>query len=48
MLPGMGGAAVYEDLMVPGTIDFQKIENLRSKIDLATMVMGDEYRKWII
>jgi hypothetical protein len=48
MLPGMGGAAIYEDLMAPGTIDFQKANNLRKKIDLSTMVMGDDYRKWII
>jgi hypothetical protein len=40
--------AIYEDLMAPGTIDFQKAQNLRAKIDLATMVMGDEYLKWII
>jgi hypothetical protein len=48
MLPGMGGAAVYEDLMAPGTIDYQKANNLRKKIDLATMVMGDDYLRWIV
>lgn len=48
MLPGMGGAAIYEDLMAPGTIDFQKANNLRKKIDLATMVMGDDYLRWIV
>jgi hypothetical protein len=48
MLPGMGGAAIYEDLMAPGTIDYQKADNLRKKIDLATMVMGDDYLRWII
>jgi hypothetical protein len=40
--------AIYEDLMVPGTIDFKKANNLRKKIDLSTMVMGDDYLKWII
>jgi hypothetical protein len=48
MLPGMGGAALYEDLMTPGTVDFQKAENLRNKIDLSSMVMGDDYMRWII
>lgn len=48
MLPKMGGAALYEDLMTPGTVDYQKAENLRNKIDLSTMVMGDDYMKWII
>jgi hypothetical protein len=34
--------------MAPGTIDYQKADNLRKKIDLATMVMGDDYLRWII
>jgi SNF2-related domain len=40
--------AIYEDLMCPGTLDYQKVDNLRRKIDLATMVMGDDYLKWIV
>lgn len=40
--------AVYADLVAPGTIDGRKIANLRKKIDLATIINGDNYKEWLI
>lgn len=36
------------DLVVPGTLDEKVVAALRSKIDVASGIMGDEYRKWLI
>lgn len=38
----------YVDLRVPGTVDELIIEGLRGKIDLASVVTGDDYKKWLI
>lgn len=37
----------YIDLRVLGTVDEHIIENLRGKLDIATQVMGDGWRKWL-
>jgi hypothetical protein len=36
------------DLCAPGTIDEKKIWALRKKLDIATLIHGDGYRKWIV
>lgn len=36
------------DLVVPGTIDEKVIQSLRNKIDVASAIMGDGARSWLI
>lgn len=36
------------DLITPGTVDVRIIESLRKKINMATTINGDEWRKWLI
>jgi len=36
------------DLVARGTIDERIVEALRNKIDIASQVMGEEIRKWLI
>lgn len=36
------------DLVATGTVDEKIIEALRKKIDLATMITGDNYKEWLI
>jgi hypothetical protein len=38
----------YVDLIVPGTVEEVIIKALRKKIDLAAMITGDDYRRWLI
>lgn len=38
----------YVDLIVPGTSDSIIIQALRKKIDISTIIMGDDYKKWLI
>lgn len=38
----------YVDLMVPGTVDERMIKTLRAKIDMSTVINGDNYREWLI
>lgn len=37
----------YVDLRAPGTVDETIIDALRNKIDLASKVTGEEFRKWL-
>jgi hypothetical protein len=46
--PRGAGSATYADLCADGTIDNDKIHNLRGKLDIATLIQGDDYRKWLI
>lgn len=46
--PRGAGKAMYADLVARGTIDERKIKNLRNKIDLASLISGDNYREWLI
>lgn len=41
-------AADFIDLIVPGTVEMKTLEALRAKIDLATVINGDNYKEWII
>lgn len=38
----------YVDLLAEGTIDWKIVENLRKKIDVATMMNQEDYREWLI
>ena len=38
----------YIDLISDGTVDEFIVKNLRGKINLATKVLGEEFKKWLI
>jgi SNF2 family DNA or RNA helicase len=38
----------YIDLMAPGTVDEKIVKALRSKIDIATQVLGEDLKQWLI
>lgn len=38
----------YVDLIVPGTIETKILEALRKKIDIASLINGDNYKEWLI
>ena len=38
----------YIDMIVPNTIEDKILEALRAKIDMATVINGDNYREWLI
>lgn len=45
---GQHWPCAYGDLQAAGTVEEKIVTNLRAKIDLATAVMGDGYRSWMI
>jgi SNF2 family DNA or RNA helicase len=45
---GKANQVLYVDLLCPGTVEEKIVTALREKIDLATVITGDEYRKWLI
>lgn len=38
----------YVDLVARGTVDEKKLKALRAKINMATVINGDNYREWLI
>lgn len=38
----------YIDLIAPGTVDEKIVQALRNKINIATQVMGEDIRQWLI
>jgi SNF2 family DNA or RNA helicase len=38
----------YIDLISPKTVDEKIVQALRAKIDIATQVMGEELKEWLI
>ena len=38
----------YIDLISPGTVDEKIVKSLRDKINIATQVMGEELKSWLI
>jgi len=44
---GQTNKVTYVDLVTPGTIDEKILEALRSKIDLASEVLGENARSWL-
>ena len=45
---GQTNKVTYIDLIVPKTVDEKIIKSLRSKINLATQVLGEDYRQWLL
>lgn len=45
---GLRHSAVYQDYIARGTIDERKVHNLRNKLNLSSIVNGDNYRQWLI
>ena len=45
---GQTKSVTYVDLMVPGTVDEKIVKALRSKIDIANEVLGEELKDWLI
>lgn len=45
---GQTESVTYVDLCCAGTVEEKIIEALRGKMDLATIVNGDDYRQWLI
>lgn len=45
---GQTNKVTYVDMMVPNSVESKIIKSLRSKIDLATAVTGENYREWLI
>ena len=38
----------YIDLISPGTVDEKIVKALRDKIDIATQVLGEDLKQWLI
>ena len=45
---GQTKSVTYIDLIAPKTIDEKIVEALRSKIDIASTVLGEDIKKWLI
>jgi SNF2 family DNA or RNA helicase len=45
---GQTKSVTYIDLISPKTIDEKIVEALRGKIDIATHVLGEDLKKWLI
>ncbi len=45
---GQRSNVTYVDIVVPGTVDEKILIALRSKINIATQVMAEGYKKWLI
>ena len=45
---GQTNKVTYIDFFVPGTVDEKILKSLRSKINLATQVLGEDYREWLL
>jgi SNF2 family DNA or RNA helicase len=45
---GQKSSVLYIDLMSPGTIDEKIVGALRDKINIATLVLGEDIKKWLI
>jgi len=45
---GQTETVTYVDLVAPGTVEEKILAALRAKIDIASTVLGDGYREWLI
>ena len=45
---GQVNKVTYIDLISEGTIDEKIVQSLRGKIDIASEVMGEEIKQWVI
>ena len=44
---GQTGSVTYVDLIAEGTIDEKIVKSLRSKINIANEIMGEDIKDWI-
>ena len=44
---GQTGSVTYVDLIAEGTIDEKIVKSLRSKINIANEIMGEDFKDWI-
>jgi SNF2 family DNA or RNA helicase len=45
---GQVNKVTYIDLISEGTVDEKIVQSLRSKIDIASAVMGEDIKQWLI
>ncbi len=45
---GQTRRVTYVDMMVPNTVEVKIIKSLRKKINMATVITGENYREWLI
>ena len=45
---GQVNKVTYIDLISEGTVDEKIVQSLRSKIDIASAVMGEDVKEWLI
>jgi len=45
---GQTNKVTYIDFIVPKTVDDKILKSLRSKINLATQILGEDYREWLL
>lgn len=45
---GLKHSVSYLDFQTPGTVDVRLVKSLRKKLDLATIINGDNWREWLI
>lgn len=45
---GKMNSVAYVDLITRGTVEEKTIKSLRGKIDMATVINGDNYKEWLI
>lgn len=45
---GQTSKVTYVDLLTPGTVDEHIVKALRSKINIASQVLGEEFKQWLI
>jgi SNF2 family DNA or RNA helicase len=45
---GQTNKVTYIDLISEGTVDEKIVQSLRSKIDIASAVMGEDVKQWLI
>jgi SNF2 family DNA or RNA helicase len=45
---GQRNTVTYVDLIAEGTIDERIVKALRSKMDVASQVMGEGFKQWLL
>ena len=45
---GLKHSVTYVDLVAEGTVDDKILETLRKKIDMSTLINGENYKEWLI
>tara|TARA_R110002094_G_scaffold152120_1_gene140094 strand:+ start:80 stop:247 length:168 start_codon:yes stop_codon:yes gene_type:complete len=45
---GQRNTVTYVDLIAEGTIDEKIVKALRGKMDIASQVMGENFKQWVL